>query len=407
MFCVVSLGEGPAGYLSTTDSVGYLDFVPRLTILYSFMWFCSRESGRQVAFISIKCMTLGKYRMIESGCKIYRTNKRLSANGRKFVLRRGHNNPAGVLNSSSPASRLFPSEQGSLSKEQLLTSHMESGTPEPSLTSRPCLSEKPVAFFLFGLGTHYIATEWPRKMNYIRRSKGRRGEELRNNSTCSLALFERVVSREKHISFLQHVAIKQDVTMLVILRQSTGAMLLDVWVFPGNINSILGREHDKAFAWFSDLLVEHAEIFWSLFAVDMNQVLAEQPPDTWDSFPLFQILNDYLRTDDNLKNGKFHQHLRDTFAPLVVRYVDLMESSIGQSIHKGFEKERWEIKGHALRMLKYGYTKQLQLVIKNSNIPTNSPKMAVQLQKTCSGNWMPYSLSFEIFTGLMLSSGNI
>ena len=43
--------------------------------------------------------------------------------------------------------------------------------------------------------------------------------------------------------------------------------------------------------------------------------------------------------------GKFHQHLRDTFAPQVVRYVDLMESSIAQSIHKGFEKERWEIKG--------------------------------------------------------------
>lgn len=45
------------------------------------------------------------------------------------------------------------------------------------------------------------------------------------------------------------------------------------------------------------MLVEHAEIFWSLFAVDMDRVLAEQPPDTWDSFPLFQILNDYLRTD--------------------------------------------------------------------------------------------------------------
>lgn len=29
------------------------------------------------------------------------------------------------------------------------------------------------------------------------------------------------------------------------------------------------------------------------------QVLAEQPPDTWDAFPLFQILNDYLRTDGN------------------------------------------------------------------------------------------------------------
>ncbi|KAK8403194.1 hypothetical protein O3P69_001000 [Scylla paramamosain] len=106
------------------------------------------------------------------------------------------------------------------------------------------------------------------------------------------------------------------------------------------------EHHAEAFAWFSDLLVEHAEIFWSLFAVDMDQVLAEQPPDTWDSFPLFQILNDYLRTDDNLKNGRFHQHLRETFAPMVVRYVDLMESSIAQSIHKGFEKERWENKGN-------------------------------------------------------------
>lgn len=106
------------------------------------------------------------------------------------------------------------------------------------------------------------------------------------------------------------------------------------------------EHYAEAFAWFSDLLVEHAEIFWSLFAVDMDRVLAEQAPDTWDSFPLFQILNDYLRADDNLRNGRFHQHLRDTFAPLVVRYVDLMESSIAQSINKGFEKERWESKGN-------------------------------------------------------------
>ncbi|XP_066582682.1 calcium-dependent secretion activator isoform X2 [Prorops nasuta] len=106
------------------------------------------------------------------------------------------------------------------------------------------------------------------------------------------------------------------------------------------------EHYSEAFAWFSDLMVEHAEIFWSLFAVDMDKVLSEQPPDTWDSFPLFQIMNDYLRTDDNLKNGRFHQHLRDTFAPLVVRYVDLMETSIAQSIHKGFEKERWDIKGN-------------------------------------------------------------
>jgi hypothetical protein len=52
------------------------------------------------------------------------------------------------------------------------------------------------------------------------------------------------------------------------------------------------------------LLVEHAEIFWSLFAVDMDAVLESQPPDTWDSFPLFQLLNDYLRND-----GRFYEIL--------------------------------------------------------------------------------------------------
>lgn len=56
----------------------------------------------------------------------------------------------------------------------------------------------------------------------------------------------------------------------------------------------------QAFAWFSDLLVEHSETFWSLFAVDLNAVLELQAPDNWDSFPLFQLLNDYLLTDGKL-----------------------------------------------------------------------------------------------------------
>ncbi|XP_029630850.1 calcium-dependent secretion activator 1 isoform X5 [Salmo trutta] len=101
-------------------------------------------------------------------------------------------------------------------------------------------------------------------------------------------------------------------------------------------------EGKEAFAWWSDLMVEHAETFLSLYAVDMDAALEVQPPDSWDSFPLFQLLNDFLRTDYNLCNGQFHKHLQDLYAPLVVRYVDLMESSIAQSIHRGFERESWE-----------------------------------------------------------------
>ncbi|KAJ8259775.1 hypothetical protein GJAV_G00173270 [Gymnothorax javanicus] len=102
------------------------------------------------------------------------------------------------------------------------------------------------------------------------------------------------------------------------------------------------EHHAEAFAWWSDLMVEHAETFLSLYAVDMDAALEVQPPDSWDSFPLFQLLNDFFRTDYNLCNGKFHKHLQDLYAPLVVRYVDLMESSIAQSIHRGFERESWE-----------------------------------------------------------------
>ncbi|XP_041445239.1 calcium-dependent secretion activator 1 isoform X23 [Xenopus laevis] len=127
-------------------------------------------------------------------------------------------------------------------------------------------------------------------------------------------------------------------------------------------------EGKEAFAWWSDLMVEHAETFLSLFAVDMDAALEVQPPDSWESFPLFQLINDFLRSDYNLCNGKFHKHLQDLFAPLVVRYVDLMESSIAQSIHRGFERESWEP------------VKSLTSNLPNVNLPNvNLPKVPVTL----------------------------
>lgn len=90
--------------------------------------------------------------------------------------------------------------------------------------------------------------------------------------------------------------------------------------------------------------MEHAEIFFSFFAVDLDATLSVLPSDSWDAFPLFQLLNDYMCSEQGLKNGKFHRHLIENFAPMVVRYVDLMEQSVEQSIEKGFAKERWEMR---------------------------------------------------------------
>ncbi|XP_028970854.1 calcium-dependent secretion activator 2 isoform X2 [Esox lucius] len=102
------------------------------------------------------------------------------------------------------------------------------------------------------------------------------------------------------------------------------------------------EHHYEAFSWWPDMMAGHAETFLSLYTVDMDSALQVQPVDSWDSFPLFQLLNNFLRCDPHLCNGVFHKHLQDLFIPLVVRYIDLMESSIAQSIHRGFEQETWQ-----------------------------------------------------------------
>ncbi|XP_039665695.1 calcium-dependent secretion activator 2 isoform X4 [Perca fluviatilis] len=102
------------------------------------------------------------------------------------------------------------------------------------------------------------------------------------------------------------------------------------------------EHHSEAFSWWPEVMAEHAETFLSLYRANMDAALQVQPVDSWDSFPLFQLLNNFLRTDVHLCNGAFHKHLQDLFVPLVVRYIDLMESSIAQSIHRGFEQETWQ-----------------------------------------------------------------
>lgn len=44
-------------------------------------------------------------------------------------------------------------------------------------------------------------------------------------------------------------------------------------------------------------MVDHAETFLCLYSADMDAALEVQLPDSWDSFPLFQLLNDFLRMD--------------------------------------------------------------------------------------------------------------
>lgn len=138
-----------------------------------------------------------------------------------------------------------------------------------------------------------------------------------------------------------------------------------------------------AFAWHSDLMMDHFELFWSLFSVDMDKILIELGfatsssstaqqkqqqqqqqhkqqtrlsqtdlasvrssvdhsllgPSNRDLFALFQVLNDHMIRSRNLECCKFRQYLCDTFKPKLLRYIDIMEATLSRMLHKACEKE--------------------------------------------------------------------
>lgn len=53
----------------------------------------------------------------------------------------------------------------------------------------------------------------------------------------------------------------------------------------------------------------------------------------------------FIPKSENLCHGRFHKHLLETFAPQLIRYLDLMESNLFQMTKRNFEKEKWDPKG--------------------------------------------------------------
>ena len=98
------------------------------------------------------------------------------------------------------------------------------------------------------------------------------------------------------------------------------------------------EHYQEAFQQYQELLIEHEEIFWSLFAVDMEHVIDQQPIDSWESFPLFQLLNDYLRTHGNYRrkiffffgtfSSSFRYFSRWSIPPTVTWYIRAASGSL-------------------------------------------------------------------------------
>ena len=79
--------------------------------------------------------------------------------------------------------------------------------------------------------------------------------------------------------------------LLVPLRRRHGQVYLSIYLSINIYTYIYVYIHTYLFVCLSVIT-----ILLSIY-LSICRILGEQPPDTWDSFPLFQILNDYLRTD--------------------------------------------------------------------------------------------------------------
>ena len=79
-------------------------------------------------------------------------------------------------------------------------------------------------------------------------------------------------------------------------------------------------------------MVEHAENFLALYAVEMDAALEIQSPESWDSFPLFQLLNDFLRTDCELSRCERPAHSDPFVSPLCSTFTSMFSVSLSLSL---------------------------------------------------------------------------
>lgn len=108
-----------------------------------------------------------------------------------------------------------------------------------------------------------------------------------------------VVSHFRRLVIPSHPSAPVVTLLLLFLGNCLGQTkksLLSPPVFSSRVTTALTFLF-QAFSWWPELMAEHATHFLSLYQAHVDSALAVQAVDSWDSFPLFQLLNNFLRTD--------------------------------------------------------------------------------------------------------------
>ena len=140
----------------------------------------------------------------------------------------------------------------------------------------------------------------------------------------------------------------------IILTQSADInAIVEVGVLLAELATDVSKEVAECYVegkdvhiWWLKSLSNHLDHFWELLKPYFQQVLDRQPPDTWDVFPIFHQINDFMSYSKKYEyfkifNGSFHIWLCDQFAPITIRYFDLIENNILNGLKRGIKQENW------------------------------------------------------------------
>ncbi|OAF70001.1 Calcium-dependent secretion activator [Intoshia linei] len=131
---------------------------------------------------------------------------------------------------------------------------------------------------------------------------------------------------------------------LLVDNENFNLMLEDIYSLAEDIiiiNEDIDDNYRKAFEFYKDMIQEFNEKLWALYTVDMESVLIKTPKNNWIIFDLFYLLNDFIISNENLINGKFHKCVYDLFSAPVVDYIHFVEEESQNLININLEFEKW------------------------------------------------------------------
>jgi hypothetical protein len=90
----------------------------------------------------------------------------------------------------------------------------------------------------------------------------------------------------------------------------------------------------------SGVFTKHINAFWMLFLVDLRETMQAED-NILHKLRLFHTVNQYFCSQPTMKLGEFHKAFLEEFTPVVIQYMEGLETSMREDLARSFSQEEW------------------------------------------------------------------